>query len=281
MYRLIFGFAIAFATLGVANPADAAVFFVTAGNTHPTQAGGPGDAGVNAVVDYAILQNDGSGWGSFSSQLGAYGGGNLTLDNSATYLYLFQVVNDANRFRDLFINFNTTPPGFLTSQGYFGGTGFSYSGTPITPTDPSIGTLAPAVNNGTSTSVLPTGNLSNVNVVAITSGFSATNPPTYSPTSLIVNPSSIDVQFQSPPSFDSPARSYLFGFTSNFGPIYGTALAHDGQDALGGIPVPGIRTPANAFPMLPEPASMTLWGLGMALCCGVGYWRKRREAVVA
>jgi hypothetical protein len=96
-----------------------------------------------------------------------------------------------------------------------------------------------------------------------------------------VNPTNIDVQFVAPPSFGSPARSYLFGFTSNLGPIYGTALAHDGQDALGGIPVPGIRTPANAFPMLPEPASMTLWGLGMALCCGVGYWRKRREAVLA
>jgi hypothetical protein len=265
----------------------AAIISNGSGNTNP------GDLEIDGTINFAVYNRGlGSGTDTFGTGLstfdtyfdqdlsgpGATSGG---FDVNANYLYLFQVVNDGS-VNHAIVEAVIDTYGSVTSWGVFEGLGFGDA----------QGKVGDTVTVGSNTFVNRLGNDSSAfgdpdtysnnaiaSIVMISDGKPGVNtrrtvyPGGSSPGKFRMVFNDLD------DGLIGGARTYLIGFTSNERPAFVTA-AILGSSADGKAAGPSTGT-AGAPPVLPEPASMAIWSLGLAMVGGVGAWRRRRLKAAA
>ncbi|MCC6123383.1 MAG: PEP-CTERM sorting domain-containing protein [Pirellulales bacterium] len=209
------------------------------GNTFPQNAGPT----VDGHVDFAVLDRSGGVpgdvWGTglpgFDG-LAAPGLGSGPLDTTASYLYLFQTVNNGIDPAAITQNSVSVPNAAVTSHGVFPTVGFTSGGVNVSvavdlgpsaiPGDPSGIALAPAPG------------------VAVVAGlvvpfYQAAGGGSQLTTFLF-------------PNLAAGGTSSVWGYTSNLPPSWGTTSIQDGgTNASGTVPT-----------TVPEPSALLLLGLG-------------------
>jgi hypothetical protein len=158
------------------------------------------------------------------------------------YLYLYQTTS-----RPISIPITLTRVAYNNSSDHFAGVlhGFGFASPPA-PTVPSLN-LAPGVAASFVNAAAP---------VAVVAG------PSLVATSVLLSGTTLDASFTGNLSF--PQSSELFGFTSSAPPTLG-AFAACLNDPLYG----------DMLVSVPEPATITIFGIGMAAMAG---YRRRRRA---
>ena len=152
MKRLIlFCFSMAMAIALGAQRVEAGYLAPFTGNTFPTNMGLT--SGVDGHVNFTVLNHVGGvGGDSFGTGLAGFdthftpGAGSGALDFAATYLYLFQTVNDGVNTLGITTNSVSVATGALTSHGVFLGTGFTQAGVLTAAGGPWLGVGAAAGN---------------------------------------------------------------------------------------------------------------------------------------
>jgi hypothetical protein len=259
--------------LGLTGSADAALIASSSGNTNP------GNLGTDATVNFAVLTNDGlaatlagdtfgtgySGLGGFDSKFFA-GTGSGAFDVLANYLYLFQVVNNgpgSNAIRDVSVSLLVDPM-YLTSHGRFTGIGF----------EDNLGLVSATNNFGSDAMVFSNTDPANFGVTAAGGGSIAEDLPLgyYTPFIISKGPGNFSATFfvsgLGGTSIANGGRSLLFGFTTDLSPYSANVGIIDGGSAANGTTI----TPV----LVPEPASLAIWGLG-AFGLALFGLRRRKE----
>ena len=219
----------------------------------------------DALVSFAVWAREGADWTADAPFVGfaatsLTGGG--VIDTGASYVYLYQVVNDDPvpgmtdpNIRELKV---TRPQGSITSMGHFDSAVFT-DGAPVGPAvNPTLGadpvSTADDVVDG-----VPTALFGGAPGLALNGGVN--------PVAAVLD----NVNFQSVFEFGSTEiksgkYSSLLFYTSNVDPGYGEGIVRDGNDGDGDVPVP---TP------VPEPSALVLMGLGGL--GAFGRWVARRR----
>jgi hypothetical protein len=230
-------------------PANATILTTGAitwgGNTQPACA----CSGVDGTVDFAVYNKTGGtsmdpfGVGGAIKSSFVSGTGSGPLDASATYLYLFETVDNGSNTLPISSNsVGLASSSLATSWGYFGGWAFTVQ---------VVGTPAGFANNSpASTGATPS--------VSTQTGL-------YTPSSLSVGPSSVIATYAT--NIAAGGNSVLWGFTSNNPPVLTTTSIQDGgTSGFGNAPTPGA---------VPE-ASTTLLSFGAGLLIALSaIWRRR------
>jgi MYXO-CTERM domain-containing protein len=264
MFRRILGaVAIAAVVFGAANQSPAALMSLSSGHTSPQFDGGDDPEEVDGTINFAVYDRTG---GSAGDSFGIGAGSDTWLtaggfDVTESYLYLYQVVNAGTpeEIDDLFVY---TPNGYVTSMGFLVGRGFIDADGVVSVTNP-FGTN-PAIYGDPAGAIL---GVSGGGITTITGGVV---PDSIGTGENVQGDDRFEVNFD--PELEPPANrvSVLVGFTSTHGPGLSVAEIRDGENAFGMVMAP-----------VPEPASMAIWSLGLAMVGGIGAWRRRRLKAAA
>jgi len=212
------------------------------GNTQPSK-NNSDSSSASGTINFAVFDRNGGVSGdAFGTGVAGIdsllSGGSASLDTSASYLYLYQTVNNGNTGSGIFQTSIGVPSTFVTSFGAFNGTTFSSSvlGTPAGFADTSPASV------GASPVGLLSGQSGLTSLDLINAGSSALGAYTLS---------------------DIPVggKSVVYGYTSNAAPTIGNAAMIEATGSNGRVA------------LAPEPATLSLVGLaGLTLCS-----RRRRR----
>jgi len=240
-----------------------------AGNTFPTNK----DGDVDGHVNFAVLDRSGGvlgdTWGTGMAGFDAFfvkdSIGFSTsgpLDTAARFLYLFQTVNDGVNSLEIGLNSVQVDPTAVTSFGVFFGLGFTESSVLTAAGGPYLGgaSAAPGDKSGMSVGGSPG--------VAV-------NGAAVSPVDFNKTGSSLQAMYLFP-ALTPGSISMIWGYTSNAKPFIGkTSIIDGGTSANGTVPV-NVTTPEG--PLVPEPASFLMFGMGISGMCGYGLRRRKLVA---
>jgi hypothetical protein len=239
---------VAVMVLACSVPAKANLLVAFSGNTQPSQ----GATGVEGTVNFAVYDQTTGGSAGDTFGVGLAGFDALfaastlsgPLDTSARYLYLYQTVNNSENTSMVPISANTVQitPSLLTSWGRFDDTTFAstVNGSPAGFGDPSP---------------------SSVGAIAVVTTDSGLFEPT------VVRGSASLLAFYLTAEIPVGSKSELWGYTSDFAPIFGTTgLIDGGTTADGTVPTAAV----------PEPSTLAFALCGVAVA-GLGYMRRARR----
>jgi hypothetical protein len=223
---------------------QAAFILSYTGNTFPTNAGG-----VDGHINFAVLNRTGGvagdEWGTGIANfdtLFAAGTGSAALDTNASYLYLFQTVNDGSNALEISQSTVAVPNALVTSHGTFGTLGFKYNGVNV----------GPGVSLGTSAAA---GDISPASLVGAFPSAIAVVGGVITPNTQVSGGGSQVATFLFP-NLTSGGVSSLWGYTTNSAPtgFVTSSIQDGGTSAVGTVPGP-----------VPEPITLLIWsvlGLG-------------------
>jgi len=273
--RLILLFAAAILALGGGTQRlDAGFILPGTGNTFPADTDSlPPGSGVDGHVNFAVLNRSGAGlndtWGTGLAGLLGFDSfflkddASAPLDTRAKYLYLFQTVNDGPNALEISANSVQVKAADVTSYGVFVGLGFTESGVLTAAGGPYLGGASAAAGDKSGTKV---GGDPGV----------AANAAAKAQTNLFLTGSSLFAVYAFPLDLKTTFTSMIWGYTSNAEPFFGnTTIIDGGIGADGTVPV-NFRTPGG--PLVPEPASIAMFGLGVAGLFGYNL-RSRKKGV--
>jgi hypothetical protein len=262
-----------------ASVANASLIGFASGNTNPYDVTQNGGNAIDGTVNFAIFDHSGATAGdSFGTGLAGFDSlfsnsvntGTLAgagFSTSSTYLYLYQAVNNGSNTLEMsqftigLLGTNSWNSSLVTSFGYFTGAGFKDNSGAITTSNVLGGPDSPftVFSNRDPASFGVTGG----GAISITGGVA--------PTALSIDGSSFKVTYGGL-NLTSGQIALLVGFTSDAPPVLAGVSIQDGSTNGGGTAIqPG---PAQET-ILPEPASMLVWSLGLGLATVAGFRRGR------
>ncbi len=206
-----------------------------------------GAAIADGTVSFSVYQNDpGDNW---ATDLGVDPQG-TSIDETAPYVYFYQVVNDNPLTPDDPLAAFLTPKNGseYSSMGYLDEMVFDDGGTGV---------------NGTTNTGLDDGRDLNAQSSAFIPDDNAMNP-----SSISAAPTDF-VRFNFVPEIPTGAYSTILFVTSNLGPIYATGQLRDGATATGSIASHGA----------PEPGSLLVWGGLLVVGATVTACRRRSRKI--
>lgn len=262
---------------GFVSQSQAAIIY--GGNTVPQNGAPPlsqGGTGVDGTVNFGVYYQDGTSGDSFGTGIAGFDSilSSAGIDTTGTYLYVYQLVNDGtNTVKIDGLQIQTWAP--VDSLGYLAGYGLADDSGEVEAGDP-FGTLAPPGDqDGLNLGV--TGGY----ITAIGDGFFAGGT---SVSFSAGSPGFLEATFNAGGALNTDLaagmRTGLVVFTSAYGPARVVVDIEDGSTPTGTGLAPSTGT-GNAPGVLPEPASMAIWSLGLAMVGGVGAWRRRRLKAAA
>jgi len=242
-------------TLGIllsVSYAQASISIVVSGNTYPQSTSSIVDGHVNFMVVDLIGATTGE-LNALSTKFVA-ASGSPGFDTSASYLYLFQTVNDGTNTLGISQNTVGVDPSQVTSYGGFK-LGFTQGGILTAAGGPYLGGTSAAPGD-------PSGEITGAG------GGYAANPAAVGPSGLVLNASSLSANYNN--SLAAGKVSNIWGYTSDVAPTQwtSTGIQDGGTNDQGTVP-------SNS--RVPEPATLVVWSVLGAGAAGIAVLRRRRN----